>query len=99
MFRLIKISRGTHFSKIYSTVSVESDIFCIHNNWRQKLEDEVDLVLCGILLQVFELRNSFEPKRLPVKFATKLEQDIFDFLFLCSPLGEQFELKEIFSGG
>jgi len=50
-------------------------------------------------LQVFELRNSFEPKRLPVKFATKLEQDIFDFLFLCSPLGEQFELKEIFLGG
>jgi hypothetical protein len=48
-------------------------------NIRQKIEEEVDLVLCGILLQVFELRNSFEPKKLPVKFASKREQEIFDF--------------------
>jgi len=36
IFRLIRISRETHSSKIYSTLSVESGLFCIHNYWRQK---------------------------------------------------------------
>jgi hypothetical protein len=46
-------------------------------NTSKNKKEAVDLVLCGILLQVFELRNSFEPKRLPVQFATKREQEIF----------------------
>jgi hypothetical protein len=30
-------------------------------------------------MQVLELRKSFVPERLPVKFASKLEQDMIDF--------------------
>jgi hypothetical protein len=75
-----RTSREPHFSKIYSTLSVESGLFCIHFIIDVKnIEQEVELVVCGILLQVFELRNSFVPERLPVKCATKLEQDIFNF--------------------
>jgi hypothetical protein len=40
---------------------------------------EVDVVLCGIPLQVLELRNSYVLERLPVKFATTFEQDNFYF--------------------
>jgi hypothetical protein len=45
----------------------------------KNIEQEVDLVLCGILMQVFELKNSVALERLPVKFATKLKQEVFDF--------------------
>jgi hypothetical protein len=46
----------------------------------KNLELEVDLVLCGIFMQFFELNRSFVLDRLPVNFATKIEQAVFDFL-------------------
>jgi hypothetical protein len=58
-------------------------IIDVHN-----LEQEVDLVLSNILMQVFELRISLMLERLPVIFATKLEQDILDFLITVRTTGE-----------
>jgi hypothetical protein len=56
MFTLIRISRGTHFSKIYSTLSVESGLFAFMIFEVKNIEQEVYLVLCGIPMQVLELR-------------------------------------------
>jgi hypothetical protein len=54
----------------------------------KNIEQEVDLVLSDILMQVFELRNSFLLERFPVIFATKLDQDILDFLITVRTTGE-----------
>jgi hypothetical protein len=39
------------------------------------------------------IENSIVLERLPVKFATKLKQDIFGFWLHCLPQSKQFELK------
>jgi hypothetical protein len=64
MYLIIRIGRGTQVFFAFIIVDVKN------------IEQEVDLVLSCILVQVLELRNSFVLERLPVKFATKLEQDI-----------------------
>jgi len=59
----------------------------------KNIEQEVDLVLCDFSMHVFELGNSFVLERLPVKFATTFQLDIFDFVISVSTTGEAIRSK------
>jgi len=72
---------------MYSTIYVEIGsflhIFIIFDI--KSVEKGVVLVLCALVSQILELRNSFVLERLPVKFSIKLEQD-HDFRFFITVL-------------
>jgi hypothetical protein len=54
------------------------------------LEQKVDLVLCGNLMQVYVMRITFVPERLPVKFDARIKQEINDFFISVLTIGESF---------